>query len=1417
MKDPRLWISNRNGNVFTVTASERNIKQLIRSYDGGVRVKRLAASDWCAWAVGHNHRVYTYVLPSDVPIRVPVTTYENQRWSPFSGYRSSNLLPTDRRAWSDERGDIYLPKENIRLPSAHWDWEGDWFIDENLQGEICTDTGGWQYAVNFTGKWTAQSCWNSCVRKRKWIRFCRYTATNTWALVSDMEVVEQSECFIDMTVGGQMLPGQPPGYLSVWAITNNGQVYVRTGVCRDCPEGEEWKHIVCDNMGIINIACGPTGLVWAITWDGHAFVRTHVSRDAIYGLRWESVPYPEEATRLMQVSVGRNSVWALSRDGKVWVRQGVNGDKLFWDAKAATGNSWVLMVGDMTHIAVSANDQVFALGQDDEDKEIWFRTGITSSEPGGKTWQRVVLEEDPDVFDINSPSCLMSRASQPSLDSVDDPFSMSDVFNLTQTNGLATLPRAEERSVPMTSMIESTSLPATLSAKAEDESISMFSLMTSSSLPAQILPAETPSKSDCEVDQAENSKSVDFCISDTEVSQTPVASRSVRKRYFVGHLSESLDSSTQYEMVDPAVLLTKPKKQTVSWQVIENSMKTSPRHEDHKPQDAEEAVESEPCISLIPCLPAARPKTKRSSLPTQRDSKKHAGKSSETTQSQAVYNGTGDVQTFQEQAEQDPSNDAELSTDLELNSFDEKQQINGLPSEEKTDASGALSSSFHSDNFDSLESNPSSDIICNFVTDIDDEEVAKEKEEEKEKEKTKKTKGSTKAGKNTECDNGRVTFQDMHDQSEPIDRDLSQPASIPWLSFGASETFTGRASLNTTPSSDLEVIPAMTLTLAQPRYAWGWIAAGDFMVENPSSVPWLSVSNNSESSVNFHLPKVSKAQRQNILQLLKQRNHKEIDSYSSYEHAIEKTTWVKKANMKLHWPDREGNCYDCLLEMEQGISYEMDGTLTIQFKFKHKMKVIQMSLQEMRCVKVCDDHHLAIYTSDPDTSINPFTLETSSEAELRDWMGTLSVANLSLWQLNRPIPAGSVCSLTIPGHIFVHFPDETKARPADMMWGQHGGHMASIETSPCGVIWAISFDQTPWVYNGGYGNAITRELSEMASNLREQVDYRTIRVFENQKWYPLVGYCSRGVFHNNFAWTTPKGKFVKSREDIKLPSSQWQWVSDWTVDFTTVGGVSNNGWQYATNFNRPYHPHQGMRDSVRRRQWSRKCKLVTQGPWVSVGPPEVIGISLQVDAPTDPGQSLVIWAIGANGDVLCRSEATLSQPMGRSWIHIATKSDMAFKSLSVGGGYRVWAVAADGSVWYRAGVHPHTPAGSCWIQVIPPPPGGATLHSISVGGSAVWAVDTGNNLWRREEITPTFPEGTRWSYVCNHVRKLSVGPKDQVWVVSEANFGRNKHSAGAVYRRLGITEVTPSGTDWELVIGPGWHYVSVRGLMTPNK
>ena len=51
------------------------------------------------------------------------------------------------------------------------------------------------------------------------------------------------------------------------------------------------------------------------------------------------------------------------------------------------------------------------------------------------------------------------------------------------------------------------------------------------------------------------------------------------------------------------------------------------------------------------------------------------------------------------------------------------------------------------------------------------------------------------------------------------------------------------------------------------------------------------------------------------------------------------TTWVKRAGMKVLWQGRDGTWYNCTLELEQGVGNEVDGTLTIQFKLKHKHKV----------------------------------------------------------------------------------------------------------------------------------------------------------------------------------------------------------------------------------------------------------------------------------------------------------------------------------------------------------------------------------------------------------------------------------------------------------------------------------------------
>ena len=63
-----------------------------------------------------------------------------QRWNPVDSFSGSRLLPSDRWHFSSEDGLREMPKEDFRLPTSNWEWEGDWSVDENFAGQI-TDKG----------------------------------------------------------------------------------------------------------------------------------------------------------------------------------------------------------------------------------------------------------------------------------------------------------------------------------------------------------------------------------------------------------------------------------------------------------------------------------------------------------------------------------------------------------------------------------------------------------------------------------------------------------------------------------------------------------------------------------------------------------------------------------------------------------------------------------------------------------------------------------------------------------------------------------------------------------------------------------------------------------------------------------------------------------------------------------------------------------------------------------------------------------------------------------------------------------------------------------------------------------------------------------------------------------------------------
>lgn len=41
-------------------------------------------------------------------------------------------------------------------------------------------------------------------------------------------------------------------------------------------------------------------------------------------------------------------------------------------------------------------------------------------------------------------------------------------------------------------------------------------------------------------------------------------------------------------------------------------------------------------------------------------------------------------------------------------------------------------------------------------------------------------------------------------------------------------------------------------------------------------------------------------------------------------------------------------------------------------------------------------------------------------------------------------------------------------------------------------------------------------------------------------------------------------------------------------------------------------------------------------------------------------------------------------------------------------------------------------------------------------------ISRAGNLWYRQGVTPSYPQGSSWEHISNNVRKVSVGPLDQV-------------------------------------------------------
>ncbi|XP_066998371.2 tectonin beta-propeller repeat-containing protein isoform X2 [Anabrus simplex] len=1278
MPSSHLFAVNNEGRVFGLSTSGTKWREFIYL---GLEFKHLSAVPHFIWAVGGDRHIYVHVYGLDIPIRIKEESYENERWLPVEGF-SSRLLPTDRYHFSSQDGTRDRTKEKIALPSMAWQWEGDWHLETSLDGQQL-DSDGWTYAVDFPANFHPKKQWKSCVRRRKWIRYRRYIAMNSWCAVSPLHNDPTQEPFIDVAVGGQNVPGGNPGTLLVWAITAHGRVMFRTGVSTTSPEGLRWTVVsVPPGCEVNQISVSPTGLVWAVLWSGRALVRMGVTRDSPTGEFWSEVPSPEKDLKLIQVSVGTNAVWAVTQDNRVWFRKGIRGENAGTNEELARGTGWVEMVGNMSLVSVASNDQVWAVGSDD--RCLYFRSGVLPSELTGKKWR--AIHAPTQLSRTSSNASLWSGSHRGSLSGTPRQKRVRSWCSLARNSGSGDVPG------PLRDWEEtSRSAPTPTSLRLQP------ALWQKSSDGASLL----QSRASCSEESMSGS---------------------------IGTSQPDLRDEEQYISVHDG-------SGTI------NSVETIQEHtEESAKLNALLASGKIPIDSMRKHPKVWSPVRSAGSM---------VGIEVHPESDQSVFDPdfSGDLGTFgDDDAEEmywaecdnvwllveagactvdplSPPNwfienpttaDLELSRPWRLKILDDlkKRVMKETAGFDKYEKAIEMSSWVKTGDARCMLK----DIGCQLEDCVLELEwVGSEKDS---------------------LDSGTLTILSPERNHTKMQFSISEITCVVCCSEPSHPRIAIHTPALTKTSSPVKLefsgdtdmedwMANLTSVCCQmnnvhgppsPSSIWCTTTLGDVFVFDPVVFEasqldgefYVQVTDLGGTTAPFDV-NLHNGFPPGCVLTVQGCVHDNVDRFAinlqSPCTAIRQKSESDTRDVSLHFNPRfkeSAVIRNSLLAGAWG-EEEVEG----EMPFKPGVEFIVMIICEDEGYKIMVNEKLFTYYTHRQKPHNVTHVHI---------YGGVSVAKVIYKSKMVIVP------------------------PVEMFWRQMGGHLRKVETCSAGITWGIGYDNTGWVYTGGWGGSFLRGLETSSSGINPMTDTHSFFVYENQRWNPLTGYTAHGLPTDRYMWSDVTGKHKRTREKTKLLSMHWQWVSEWVVDFHTPGGVDKEGWQYAMDFPATYHGQKHFTDYVRRRRWVRKCRLTTSGPWQELGNTKLVDVSLYAPHVDEPDRLVFVWAVAANGDAVFRRGVSQSCPAGLSWEHVP--SDQPLASISCGPNNQVWAVGRNGSAYWRFGISAANPVGAVWETV--EPPSGRTLRQISVGKNVVWALDSQGQFSVRREVTAVFPEGTHW-------------------------------------------------------------------------
>ena len=102
------------------------------------------------------------------------------------------------------------------------------------------------------------------------------------------------------------------------------------------------------------------------------------------------------------------------------------------------------------------------------------------------------------------------------------------------------------------------------------------------------------------------------------------------------------------------------------------------------------------------------------------------------------------------------------------------------------------------------------------------------------------------------------------------------------------------------------------------------------------------------------------------------------------------------------------------------------------------------------------------------------------------------------------------------------------------------------------------------------------------------------RTFENERYYPIVGWSARLLPTDRYPWSNENGTIAIERDGLSHPP-HCTWCGDWEA-VVEPAATDAEGWQYAGDFpSNKYANKNFLTACVRRRQWRRPFRSVTDG------------------------------------------------------------------------------------------------------------------------------------------------------------------------------------------------------------------------------